>query len=104
MKRAQLVFAPLVFLIFLILVVPCTSAAILTHGPLVGSVTDTSASIWIRSDSAASAVVQYQVSGGNWSQPSQSTAISLTAGNDFTAALFLTNLSAATSYDYRIML
>ena len=104
MKRAQFIFSAIVSLVFLFLLVPCTGAATLTYGPLVGSVTDTSANIWIRSDSAASAVVQYQVSGGNWSQPSQSAAVSLTAGNDFTGALFLTNLSAATSYDYRVLL
>jgi len=80
-------------------------AATLTHSAMIGAVTDTSANIWIRSDVAvASAVVQYQPTGGNWSQPLQSAAISLVAGNDFTGTLSLTNLSASTSYDYRVIL
>src|ERR1043165_3781557 len=80
-------------------------AATLTHFPLVGAVTDTSANIWIRSDVAvASAVVQYQPTGGNWSQPLQSAAVSLLAGNDLTGTFSLNNLSASTSYDYRVIL
>src|SRR5713226_9184895 len=80
-------------------------AATLSHLPMVGAVTDTSANIWIRSDVAvASAIVQYQPSGGNWSQPLQSAAVSLIAGNDFTGTVSLTSLSASTSYDYRVIL
>src|SRR5713226_7110588 len=59
-------------------------AASLTHSPMVGAVTDTSANIWIRSSAAASAVVQYQPAGGNWVQALSSAAVSLVAGNDFT--------------------
>src|SRR5438309_2770621 len=79
-------------------------AAALTHAPLVGAVTDISANIWIRSDAAASVIIQYQPAGGNWSQPLQSAAVSLLAGNDFTGTISLTNLSAGSSYDYRVIL
>ena len=94
----------LAFICLPLLVLPVT-AATLTHSTLIGAVTDTSANIWMRSDVAvSSAVVQYQLAGGNWSQPSQSAAVSLTAANDFTGAVSLTNLSPATLYDYRILL
>ena len=79
-------------------------AATLSHGPMLGAVTDTSANIWIRSDAAASAVVQYQPAGGDWSQPVQSVAVNLVAGNDFTGTVSLTNLAARTAYDYRVIL
>src|SRR6185295_15047710 len=82
-----------------------STAAVLTHSTLVGAVTDTTANIWMRSDVAVStAVVQYQPAGGNWSQPFQSGSVSLTAANDFTGTVALTNLSASTSYDYRVVL
>src|SRR3989442_10557977 len=69
-------------------------AANLTHFPMLGAVTDTTLNIWIRSDAAASAVVQYQPTGGNWSQPLQSAAVNLVAGNAFHGRYFLTNPSS----------
>src|ERR1051325_2206814 len=81
------------------------TAATLTHFPMIGAVTDTTANIWIRSDSAVSAaVVQYQPSGGNWSQPGQSVPVSLIATNDFTGTISVSGLSPSTAYDYRILL
>jgi hypothetical protein len=87
---SEIIIQLLVGLIFLGLLVPCANGATLTHSAMVGAVTDTSANIWIRSDVAVtSAVVQYQPTGGNWSQPSQSASVSLVVANDFTGTLSL---------------
>jgi phosphodiesterase/alkaline phosphatase D-like protein len=77
-------------------------AATLTHYPMVGAATDSTVNIWLRSDAAALAIVEYQPAGENWSQPLQSAAVSLAAENDFTGTVSLTNLSAGSLYDYRI--
>jgi phosphodiesterase/alkaline phosphatase D-like protein len=82
-----------------------SAAAGLRYLPMVGSVTDTSVSIWIRTDMPVeSAVVQYQPSGGNWFQRSESVSVRITATTDYTAIIKIPGLSAATAYDYRVVL
>jgi phosphodiesterase/alkaline phosphatase D-like protein len=79
-------------------------AAGLSLNPMLGAVTDSSINVWLRSDSTATAVVQYQLAGGNWSQPAQSAAVALIGPNDFSGVLSLTGLFQSTAYDYRVLL
>ena len=71
---------------------------------MLGAVTDTSIKIWVRSDVQATAVVEYQLADGNWSQPLQSSSVTLIATNDFTGIISILNLASSTTYDYRVLL
>jgi phosphodiesterase/alkaline phosphatase D-like protein len=84
--------------------VQTASTAVLTHSPMLGAVTDTTIKVWVRADSQVSASVQYQLSGGNWSQPLTSGSVSLVSQNDFTGVISITGLSASRLYDYRVLL
>ena len=81
-----------------------SAAANLTDLPLLGAISDTAVNVWIRADVPASAVVQYQTAGKNWSEPLAAGPVALTVGSDFTGTVALTNLQAGTSYEFRVIL
>lgn len=81
----------------------------LTHGPILGAVTDTSIKIWVRANKAASFRVGRTKSG---EAESLSAPFNLQKdpinggriGGDFTGAIELTGLQPATAYSYRVLL
>ena len=75
---------------------------VLTHGPLLGAVTDTSIRIWARAHRAARLEVEYRRHGESAWRRSPSRL--LTSTSDFTGVVALTGLSPATTYDYRLLL
>jgi alkaline phosphatase D len=74
----------------------------LTHGPLLGAVTDTSIRIWARANRSARLEVEYRPRGESAWRRSPSRL--LTSTSDFTGVVELTGLSPATTYDYRLLL
>lgn len=68
----------------------------LVHGPMLGSVTDTTASFWVRTARPSSVRVQ---AGASVSEPTRTT-----AAKDYTAVVTLTGLEPATSYDYELFI
>lgn len=75
--------------------------AVLTENPIVGAVTPTEAKINVRTDAAASVVIEYDTNSG-FTSPTATGAISTVAGSDFTATFSLSGLTANTRYFYRI--
>lgn len=65
------------------------------HGPMVGSVTDRSASIWVRTSHPAVVGVR--------SGEHQSAQVSATEASDLTAVITLEGLEPATRYDYEVV-
>lgn len=70
---------------------------ILVHGPMIGSVTESSASFWIRTSLEVSARIK--VSGGH-----ESEAVRTVGGEDFTAVLQVSGLAPDTEYTYEVTL
>ncbi len=75
---------------------------VLTHGPFLGAVTDTSIRIWARANRAARLGVEYRRRDESTWQRGPSRL--LTATSDFTGVIELTGLRPATTYDYRLLL
>lgn len=76
--------------------------AVLTHGPFLGAVTDTSIRIWARANRPARLGVEYRrVGEAAWRRGPDRV---LTATSDFTGVIELTGLSPATTYEYRLLL
>ncbi|MFW6170437.1 MAG: alkaline phosphatase D family protein [Planctomycetota bacterium] len=67
----------------------------LLHGPMVGAVTDSSASFWVRTAEASEVRV---VAGKRKSEP-----VSTSKDSDFTGIVTLEELEPDTSYDYRVL-
>ncbi len=80
------------------------------HGPLVGSVTDSSASFWVRASretSVAVAVRKFQptaAAGGRLPKISKSKKMAATAADDFTAVATVGGLEAGTEYEYSVFI
>ncbi|MBI3950408.1 MAG: alkaline phosphatase D family protein [Acidobacteria bacterium] len=75
----------------------------LTHGGLLGAVTDTSIKIWARADRPAMLSVQYKLPSESWPGIT-SPGVSLATTEDFTGVVTLTGLMPNTTYDYRLLL
>jgi len=77
---------------------------ILTHGPVVGAVTASSAKVWARTSAAASVTIRYctdpQMSVSCQESTSQSTALDA----DYTAQVLLEGLSPSTTYYYDVLI
>lgn len=75
---------------------------LVTHGALVGAVTDNSAKIWARADQSAALQLKVKRSGtADWLL---SPAVSLTPDADFTGVITLTDLQPDTRYEYVVAL
>lgn len=70
----------------------------LLHGPMVGNVTDSSASIWVRTDGEQT--VRLIVGGGTAVADEETTS----EETDYTAVLRVAKLAANTEYDFRILI
>src|SRR4030095_2600835 len=77
-------------------------AQVLTHGPVVGGVTDSGGNVFLRTDQAATVVVQYSTD-PDFAPFSVSAAHTTHSTSDFTANVPLTNLSAETTYYLRVL-
>lgn len=71
------------------------------HGPLLGAVTDTAAQVWVRTGSEASVQVVMEPEGGG--KVHESDVVQARADRDFTAVVQVEDLSANTSYTYRLL-
>jgi phosphodiesterase/alkaline phosphatase D-like protein len=93
----------LVFALSLLTLFPSSAhAATMTHGAVLGSLTDTGVKVWIRTDAAATFKVEYKLAAGAY--PGTITSgLSLTSGTDFTGAIQLSGLTANTAYAYRVL-
>ena len=80
---------------------PYSYAASVTEYPVVGAVTTNSAKIALRTDSAASVVVEYDTS-SSFTNPTVSNSITTASTSDYTAIFSLSSLSANTTYYYRV--
>ena len=74
----------------------------LTHGPVVGGVTDTEAKVFVRTDVAATVMLQYS-SDPLFGTYSASDAYATTDTSDFTTTIPLSGLSAETTYYLRVL-
>lgn len=72
----------------------------LLHGPMLGNVTDTGASVWVRTRDDAEVTVRYRaVADGTWRE----TDVAATSvASDYTAVVRLTRLMPATVYEYEV--
>ncbi|HMF85907.1 MAG TPA: alkaline phosphatase D family protein, partial [Nitrospiraceae bacterium] len=77
-------------------------AQVLTHGPVVGGVTDSGGNVFLRTDQAAAVVVQYSTD-PHFATFSVSDSHTTHSTSDFTANVPLTNLSAETTYYLRVL-
>ncbi|MAR08588.1 MAG: alkaline phosphatase [Blastopirellula sp.] len=74
----------------------------LLHGPMLGSVTDRAATVWLRTAKAADVSVRYREVGKKH-LPGQTKVYRTRAAEDFTAAVRLNGLAPKTRYDYWIV-
>ena len=65
---------------------------VMTHGPVIGGVTDTEAKIFVRTDQSATVVIQYSTD-PTFQNPLLSTSLITDVASDFTAILPLTGLT-----------
>lgn len=84
-------------------VVRVVSHHVLTHGPMVGAVTPTSAKIWVRAVPEAVVAIRYWPSADS-AQARTSTPTRTSADRDYTAIVTLSALRADTRYTYRPIL
>lgn len=77
-------------------------AAVQTHGPVAGGVTQTAADIFVRTDSAATVQVQFAPN-ENLTRSRTSTSVTTSSTTDFTAQVRLTNLIQNREYHYRVL-
>ena len=77
-------------------------AQVLTHGPVVGGVTDSGGNVFLRTDQAATVKLQYSTD-PDFATFSVSDSRTTSATSDFTANVPLTNLSAETTYYLRVV-
>ena len=75
----------------------------LTHGPVVGAVTPSSARIFARTSAAASVKMRYSTNADMSTPYTETAALSTTLATDYTTQITLTDLSPATTYYYDIL-
>lgn len=79
----------------------CAQAVELTHGPMIGHTTDTTARVWIRADGLCRLQVRTVGPGG---KIITSEGIRLVEADNFCGSVVLKSLSPSTRYGYRIIL
>src|SRR5262245_11260794 len=78
------------------------SGQILTHGPVVGGVTDSEAKVFIRTDQAATVAIQYSID-PDLQSPAVSPSVVTNEASDFTTIIPLSGLTADTSYYLNVL-
>lgn len=84
------------------LVVTFAGAAELTHGPMIGHTTGTTARVWIRADGPCRLTVRAVPKAGG--KAISSDAIRIVESDNFCGSVVLNDLSPATTHSYRILL
>ena len=79
----------------------CARAAEVTHGPMIGHTTDTTARVWIRADGPCRLQVRTVGAGG---KIITSEGIRLVEADNFCGSVMLKGLYPSTTYGYRILL
>src|SRR5216117_3157434 len=90
-------YAATILVIAQVVVAHFTFGQVLTHGPVVGGVTDSTANVFVRTDQAATVEIHYGTD-PNLSTYSTSQAFSTDLASDFTKIVPLANLMAETTY------
>src|SRR6266542_4282196 len=90
-------YAATVLVIAQVVVAHFTFGQVLTHGPVVGGVTDSTANVFVRTDQAATVEIHYGTE-PNLSTYSTSQAFSTDLASDFTKIVPLADLTAETTY------
>lgn len=75
----------------------------LTHGPMVGAVTDSSAKIWFRVKPGATVQIEYALDPDFDADPRLSGVVTTSASDDYTGEVTVTGLAANSLYYYRIL-
>ena len=94
---------PLVFTVALVTATAhSTQGQILTHGPVVGGVTDTGVNVFVRTSQAADITLEYGTNPnlGTYSLP---TTLTTNATSDYTAFIPLSGLSAETTFYLNVL-
>ena len=95
-------FLGLTFFLSFIFNVQTVQAATLTHGAVLGALSDSSVKVWIRTDSGGVFKVEYKLTTDSY--PGTITSgVSLGSGTDYTGVIQLSGLTANTAYDYRVL-
>lgn len=76
---------------------------VITHGPRVGAVTDTSAKVWVRACQQVNVAVEYKLAAADWSVAQQTASVLSDPLADNTAVVLVSGLSPRTDYDYRLL-
>lgn len=79
----------------------CVRAVELTHGPMIGHTTGTSARVWVRTDGPCRLHVRAVAAVG---KAITSEGLGLVEADNFCGSAVLKGLSPATTYSYRILL
>ncbi|HZQ05033.1 MAG TPA: alkaline phosphatase D family protein [Anaerolineae bacterium] len=82
---------------------PTLSAIPITHGPIAGAVTASTANIWVRTNQAARVQVQYSTAASLQNASTSPTATTST-DSDFTTIVKITNLAPRQTYFYTILI
>jgi alkaline phosphatase D len=90
-------------IIFRLLLPAAVHPTSLTHGPLLGNVTPSSAVVWVRTSDVATVQAESSLS-GDFTDGVLSPSILTAEASDFTAILALTGLPTATTVSYRVWL
>ncbi|HEY5443056.1 MAG TPA: hypothetical protein VIJ87_01010, partial [Pyrinomonadaceae bacterium] len=90
-------YAATVWVIAQVVVAHFTFGQVLTHGPVVGGVTDSTANVFVRTDQAATVEIHYGTD-PNLSTYSTSQAFDTDLASDFTKIVPLADLMAETTY------
>lgn len=75
---------------------------ILTHGPVVGGVTDSEAKVFVRTDQAATVAIQYSID-PDLQSPAVSPSVVTNEASDFTTIISLSGLTAETPYYLNVL-
>ena len=95
-------FFGLTFFLSFIFNVQTVQAATLTHGAVLGALSDSSVKVWIRTDSDGVFKVEYKLTTDSY--PGIITSgVSLEGSTDYTGVIQLAGLTANTTYDYRVL-
>jgi len=83
---------------------PPDAPPVVTHGPIVGGVSDSTAVVFVRSSSAASVSILYSTDPSFEVDLHSSSIAQATAEADFTAQVGIRDLKASTTYFYKVLL
>ncbi len=79
-----------------------TTPDVLTHGPRLGEVTDTSIKVWARACVEATVSVEYKETSQSWNAAQQTAGVLSDPAKDNAVVVAVTGLAAGTNYDYRM--